>query len=1104
MAYTIVGDSGRNLLSGTPGGDFIDGKEGNDELRGMEGNDTLAGGAGSDALAVKDSFRLVVAEVNLAPAVSAPSAGATVTEGEAFSVPVPVFADPNPTDTPLVTLTRADGSALPAWMAYDPATGKIGGTAGPQDSGSYRLKATATDKGGLAAASEFAIDVLDANHAPVLTKGLPDFSAVSEHIFGLTLRPGFFTDPDSGDAVTLSASLAGGAPLPAWLKFVAHAPGSGSFTGFPSSADVGSYDLVITGTDREGLSASDSARLTIEQNLAPVLATSGGNGMAAEGAYLIMRPATFTDPNQFDALTLGVTRADGSALPAWMSYNARDNYLTGTPGFDDSGSYALAITATDLGGRTASHLFEVVVSNTNRAPQLVAPIADGAVTVGTAFARTVPAAAFADPDSGDTLVLGATLADGSPLPQWLSFDAATNTLHGTPEHRDAGTIEVLVRATDQGALAAGDSFSLAVIDVNVAPTVRSASPGASVAEGAAFSVAAPAFEDVNPGDALNIAVTRADGGALPAWMSYNPASGTVGGTPGYADSGVYALAASATDKGGLSVASLFSVSVANTNRAPLLALPLAPTATMDNVAFTYSVPAATFADPDAGDSGIYSAAQLPAWLAFHAQTRTFSGTPALGDAGTSKVLVSYTDAGGLAATATLSLTVNATASVTLNGTAGDDSLSGKSNNDVLNGLDGNDRLDGGLGADSMAGGRGNDSYVVDQAGDVVSEASSAGTDSVGSSVSYTLPANVENLTLTGSAAINGNGNSLNNALTGNGGANVLNGGAGADSMAGNGGDDSYYVDNTGDVVTEWANGGFDQLFSSVTRTLANNAEVLTLTGTLAINGTGNPGNNLIQGNGAANSLNGHMGYDILLGGAGNDGLSDSSSESSLFSGGAGADTLFGGVASELFIGGTGNDNTNVQTGVDIHAFNKGDGQDLVTAFGGNDDTVSLGHGIVYADLALKKVGAELVLMLGGGDQITFKNWYGSGGGSVSTLQVVTVGGSDYLPGSASAINDNKVELFDFAGLVGQFNQARSANPALASWNMAQSLAAFSRGGSDTAAIGGDLAYHYALDGDLSAVGMNAGLAIIGSANFGKGMQTLLAGAALVDASPMLF
>ncbi|MDZ8086445.1 MAG: cadherin-like domain-containing protein, partial [Nostoc sp. DedQUE12b] len=285
----------------------------------------------------------------------------------------------------------------------------------------------------------------------------------------------------------------------------------------------------------------------------------------------------------------------------------------------------------------------------------------------------------------------------------------------------------------------------------------------------------------------------------------------------------------------------------------------------------------------------------------------------------------------------------------LNGEDGNDSIIGGSGNDTLLGGAGDDTLDGGLGSDSLNGGAGNDIYTVDNVNDSIIEGLNSGTDLIKSSVNWVLADNLENLTLTGSGVINGTGNSFNNILTGNSGANTLNGvdgndslfgssgndtllggvgddslngGAGTDSLDGGVGNDIYTVDNVNDLIIEGLDAGTDLVNSSVNWVLGNNQENLTLTGTGAINGTGNSLNNILMGNNAANTLTGGDGHDSLFGNSGND---------TLF-GSAGDDLIAGGVGRDVLTGETGQDSFNL-TGTRIG------GYDMIADFTLGEDTI---------------------------------------------------------------------------------------------------------------------------------------------------------------------
>jgi Ca2+-binding RTX toxin-like protein len=186
---------------------------------------------------------------------------------------------------------------------------------------------------------------------------------------------------------------------------------------------------------------------------------------------------------------------------------------------------------------------------------------------------------------------------------------------------------------------------------------------------------------------------------------------------------------------------------------------------------------------------------------------------------------------------------------------------GNTGNNIITGNSAANTLNGDAGIDTLIGGLGDDIYQVDTTTDVITELAVQGTDTIQSSVTFSLAnlTNIENLTLTVTAAINGTGNTgnntligntANNTLTGDMGNDILNGGAGIDTLIGGLGDDIYQVDTTTDIITELAAQGTDTIQSSVTFSLATltNIENLTLTGTTAINGTGNTLNNVILGN----------------------------------------------------------------------------------------------------------------------------------------------------------------------------------------------------------------------------------------------------------------
>ena len=205
------------------------------------------------------------------------------------------------------------------------------------------------------------------------------------------------------------------------------------------------------------------------------------------------------------------------------------------------------------------NLADIEIAETNNPPTVGNFLAEQTTFEDELFTFTVPANTFNDVDAGDALIYSATLADGSALPSWLTFDAATMTFSGTPGNDNVGTLSLKVTATDTSGASVSDDFDITVENMNDAPFIVNPIVNQTATEDAVFNFTVPAntFNDVDAGDTLTYSAILSDGSALPPWLAFDATTQTFSGTP--TCTGKISVKVTATDTAGASVSDTFDL-----------------------------------------------------------------------------------------------------------------------------------------------------------------------------------------------------------------------------------------------------------------------------------------------------------------------------------------------------------------------------------------------------------------------------------------------------------------------------------------------------------------------------------------------------------------
>ncbi len=598
---------------------------------------TITSGGETAAL----TFSIEVINTSDAPTISGNPA-TTVAQDQLYSF-TPVGGD---VDNPASGFSYAIANK-PTWATFDGATGELSGTPANDDVGTTNnIRISLTSGGQTVSLPDFSIEVTNVNDAPTIT-GNPATTVAQDQLYSFTPVG---ADVDAGATLVYSITN-----QPSWADF---STTTGALTGTPTNGDVGSTSgIVITltsGGDTVSLPAFNLAVTNV--NDAPTITGTPDTTVAEDTAYSFTPIGADADAGATLAYSIA---QDDTNLPAWLTFDEDTGALTGTPGNADVGSTTSGIVITVSDGTVSASLpaFSIAVTNVNDAPT-ISGTPDTTVAQDQLYSFTPIGA---DADAGATLAYSIA-QDDTNLPAWLTFDEDTGALTGTPGNADVGstTSGIVISVTDGTLTAALPAFSIAVTDVNDAPTI-SGNPATTVAQDQLYSFT-PIGADADAGATLVYSIAN-----QPSWADFSTTTGALTGTPTNADVGSTSGIVITLTSGGDTVSlPAFNLAVTNVNDAPTIT-GTPDTTVAEDTAYSFTP---IGADVDDGATLVYSIANQPSWADFSTTTGALTGTPTNGDVGsTSGIVITLTSGSDTVSLPAFNLTVtNVNDAPTITGT----------------------------------------------------------------------------------------------------------------------------------------------------------------------------------------------------------------------------------------------------------------------------------------------------------------------------------------------------------------------------------------------------------------------------------------------------